>query len=126
VAESKWAREVVFLVLYIVPVYPIAGMLDLVIFNSIEFHGGKNPISGQTRLAMAGAQRVAETPDGTRGVSTLRADGSIDLAVTGADGSEHFVNLTRLDGYTVARDAVGTPLAYVGPDGQVVSGAPVR
>ena len=43
VAEGKWGREAVFLLLYIVPVYPLAGAIDLIIVNSIEFHTGTNP-----------------------------------------------------------------------------------
>lgn len=44
VTESKWANEGIFLVLNIIPVYGIAYLGDIVIFNSIEFWGGENPI----------------------------------------------------------------------------------
>lgn len=42
---GKWANEAVFLAFYILPVYSVAVFLDAVIFNSIEFWGGTNPIS---------------------------------------------------------------------------------
>ena len=42
---ERMAREGVFLLLYIIPVYPIAGVIDLLIVNSIEFHSGTNPLS---------------------------------------------------------------------------------
>jgi hypothetical protein len=119
VVEGKWAREGVFLLLYIIPVYPIAGAIDLIIVNSIEFHTGKNPISGQDRLARAGERRDVIADDGTRVVSTLRHDGSIDLEITSPDGFTQFANLRKQDGRVIARDVNGKELASLLPDGRV-------
>lgn len=44
VTSSKWGNEAVFLVLNIVPVYGFAYLGDILIFNSIEFWGGTNPM----------------------------------------------------------------------------------
>lgn len=41
VSEEKWVRELVFLALVAVPVYSIAGLIDVVILNSQEFWTGK-------------------------------------------------------------------------------------
>ncbi|MCH2177011.1 MAG: DUF3332 domain-containing protein [Lentisphaeria bacterium] len=46
VVEHRWAREGVFLALWITLIYPICGILDLLIFNSIEFWTGKNNLLG--------------------------------------------------------------------------------
>lgn len=113
VAQNRWLREGVFLALYIVPAYPIAGVADLIIVNSIEFHTGINPVSGERRLARVGEVRRVEAENGTTSVSTLREDGSIDLAVTEADGTRHFVNLGADGGRVVARDEAGRELASV-------------
>jgi len=43
VSESKWLNELVFLPVYAIAL-PIAGLGDVLIFNSFEFWGGKNPI----------------------------------------------------------------------------------
>lgn len=45
VSESKWVNELVFLGLIIIPVYPLFLWGDYIIFNSIEFWGGENPIA---------------------------------------------------------------------------------
>ena len=37
VSESEWVNEGVFLGLNIIPVYPIAILVDVIVFNSIEF-----------------------------------------------------------------------------------------
>ena len=44
VTDSKWANEGIFLVLNIIPVYGLWYYGDILIFNSIEFWGGDNPI----------------------------------------------------------------------------------
>jgi len=45
VTESKWGNEAIFIGLHIIPVIPLAYVGDILIFNSIEFWGGENPIS---------------------------------------------------------------------------------
>jgi maltose-binding protein MalE len=44
VTDSKWGNEAIFLGLNIVFVYPLFLWGDYLIFNSIEFWGGENPI----------------------------------------------------------------------------------
>jgi hypothetical protein len=46
--EDRWGREGLFLGLYIIPVYEIAALLDLLIFNSVEFWTGTNPINNKS------------------------------------------------------------------------------
>jgi hypothetical protein len=41
---TKWVQEGFFLLMVIFPVYEFASLGDAIIFNSIEFWGGKNPI----------------------------------------------------------------------------------
>ena len=43
--ENKWVDELIFLAVAIIPVYGFGMMFDAVIFNSIEFWTGKNPIT---------------------------------------------------------------------------------
>lgn len=121
VAKNRWAREGVFLLLHVVPVYPIASTIDLIVVNSIEFHTGTNPVSGKPRIARAGESRSEVAPDGTVAVSTLREDGSIDFSITTPNGSRHFVNLQERVNGVAARDASGNELATLGSDGIVRS-----
>jgi len=44
---DKWATEGVFLGCAIVQVYTFAALGDAIIFNSIEFWGGKNPVQAR-------------------------------------------------------------------------------
>jgi hypothetical protein len=113
VAEGKWVREAVFLALYFIPVYPFAGMADLLVVNSIEFHTGTNPVSGKPRVAQVGETRRIAAANGTVSVSTLREDGSIDLAITEPGGVTHFVNLGERGERVIARDIDGHEIASV-------------
>ena len=54
VSEKKFVNELVFLGLWILPVYEFAVLGDLLIFNTIEFWGGEDP------LAMEPGETVTE------------------------------------------------------------------
>ena len=79
VVENKWSRWLVFLALNVIPVYPIAGAIDLVIINSIEFHSGTNPLTGKPRLAVREGHDEVVAPDGSQAAPTLNADGSVTI-----------------------------------------------
>ena len=56
VSPNKFVKTLVFYVLNIVPVYGIAGFIDVVILNLIEFWSGSNPLSmneGDYEMQMA-------------------------------------------------------------------------
>ncbi len=44
---NKFVNELMFLVMYIIPVYGIAALVDAVVVNSIEFWTGKNPVTAK-------------------------------------------------------------------------------
>lgn len=49
-AEGPWGREFLFLGMFVVPVYPLCILADMLVLNSIEFWTGKNPINGKAAL----------------------------------------------------------------------------
>lgn len=63
---NKWAQELMFLVIGpLVPVYGVAGFLDAVVLNSIEFWTGKNPMTASTKVT---------EKDGTKVTQSMRTD----------------------------------------------------
>ena len=120
VAQEKWPREIVFFLLYVVPVYPIAGAIDLIIVNSIEFWTGTNPVNGEARLARAGDRHEGTAEDGSRAVSVVQEDGSLDMTITGIDGRTQFVNLSREGTEIIVRDVEGNRVGHVNTNDQVV------
>ncbi len=64
--DNKWVDEVAFLGCAYLPVYGLAALGDAIIFNSVEFWTGDNPMDS-----------VDISKDGTNIKMTHRADGSI-------------------------------------------------
>lgn len=89
--ENRWVDELAFLGCIILPVYSLTTLGDALIFNSIEFWGGDNPIDAA----------VLEG-DGKTVQMSLQKDGSI--AVT--DGQQAFT-LERTDTGVTAKDSNG-------------------
>ena len=108
--EDRWGREILFVILMVIPVYGFASMLDIIVFNSIEFWTGKNPIDGKPSVTPVAAVRTFEA-DGTSISMTLREDQSIDVEAVTPDGQRHFFNLIRTEEGVVARNRIGEILA---------------
>ena len=49
-AKSRWGRELLFVGLIVIPVYPFCGFVDLCVINSAEFWQGENSLSGESAL----------------------------------------------------------------------------
>ena len=121
--EDRWGREILFVVLNVIPVYSIAALLDILVFNSIEFWSGENPISGQPSVTPISFREV-ESEDGSRMLMTLREDRSIDIEIEGSDGSSYFMNLIQTESGVAARDAAGDIVARA--NGMTRATAPYR
>ncbi|MBW2390125.1 MAG: DUF3332 family protein [Deltaproteobacteria bacterium] len=112
--EDRWGREILFVCLYVIPVYPFAGAIDMIIVNSIEFWTGTNPIDGGesvTPVAQNDAQNEWTTEEGTQITMIHRGDDSIDVTLISIDGEERYLNLKRTENGVVASDAAGEVLA---------------
>lgn len=123
ISDNKWIQEIVYLVCTWLPIYGIAGAADALIFNAIEFWGGKNPMAeadadGVTqtkRIARDGVETVFKrlaTPEGDQLVIEQYRDGQ-------PAGSVRFRREGEL---TVARDGSGALVftARALPDGRLV------
>ncbi|MCB9497151.1 MAG: DUF3332 family protein [Fibrobacteria bacterium] len=85
VSSNKFVQEAVFLVLNILPVYPLAGAADALVVNAVEFWTGAQLVS----------QTHSETRDGVTAESTVRPDGSLELTLTNTTGETSTTVLTR-------------------------------
>ncbi|SEF74607.1 MULTISPECIES: DUF3332 domain-containing protein [Parabacteroides] len=62
--DSKFVNELVFIAFWIVPVYEISALADVLVINSIEFWSGDNPV------ADVGSVKTVDTKDGVYTVET--------------------------------------------------------
>ncbi len=51
---NKFINEVVFFAFWILPVYEVAGLADVLVINSIEFWSGTNPMASNTTKTIQG------------------------------------------------------------------------
>lgn len=88
--DSKFVNELVFIAFWIVPVYEISMLADVLVINSIEFWSGSNPV------ADAGKVETIDTNNGVYTVETktdgyhIQKDGeekAIDLVFDASDKS---------------------------------------
>ena len=47
---SKWVNELVFFAFWVLPVYEITCLADVLVLNSIEFWTGDNPVTAETKV----------------------------------------------------------------------------
>ena len=47
--DNKFVNELVFFAFWILPVYEVSALADVVVLNSIEFWSGNNPVTSSTR-----------------------------------------------------------------------------
>lgn len=64
---KKFVNELVFVAFWIVPVYEITGLADILVINSIEFWSGRNPATGSSEKVIDGKDArylVQQSPEG--------------------------------------------------------------
>jgi len=132
ISHDKWAKEVVFLVLVWAPIYGLAGLGDAVVFNSIEFWTGRNPIDMQTsslpqmkRIVRGEAEAVLRLDaqhlsidqfQSGRPAGGLRVTRQGELTVaTNEQGRTLFTAQTLADGNMLVYDATGKQIASYTP-----------
>ncbi|MDD5656987.1 MAG: DUF3332 family protein [Elusimicrobia bacterium] len=126
---GKWVNEGVFLGMVILPVYFFATLGDAVIFNSIEFWGGKNPIQAKNVKSIQSGEEQAVlsyTPETKR----LRVDsfrngklkgtvvfepGTSGMEARGANGELLMQARTMENGQIVLSDAAGRQMGTYDP-----------
>lgn len=85
ISDNKWVVEVAYIVMAgIIPVYGVAGLLDELIFNSIEFWTGENPVA-DAKAPTSGVQKTANAqPADYRAYTTANGE----VAVSTTDGMQ--------------------------------------
>lgn len=101
---ERWVNEIIFIVGLIFPVYSLSLLADGVIFNSIQWWTGSNPV------ADAGKQQRVYGADGSVAVMTMQEDGSIAVKANSVDGNMAMFTLVRQGDTVVALGRDGQPL----------------
>jgi hypothetical protein len=108
-ADSRWGREGIFVGLWITLVYPICSILDLFIFNSIEFWSGENNLNGKSPVVDMPKEEVQKL--GMNGVDRARierlSDTTANLYIDFTNGDSATFDVVRVESdYTVSYGGV--------------------
>ena len=95
---NKFLNELVFFAFWVLPVYEVTGLADLLVLNSIEFWSGSNPL-GDT----AQADRIVESSAGDRLLVKTDAEG-YDIRNLDTDEACRLSYNPEIDGWTIEQN----------------------
>ena len=75
--SNKFVNELIFFGFWILPVYEVTALADLIVLNSIEFWSGSNPIAKGTKVIEGQDGRYLVECDGNGYTITSENDGSV-------------------------------------------------
>ncbi len=75
--SNKFVNELIFFGFWILPVYEVTGLADLLVLNSIEFWSGSNPVAQGTKVIEGQDGRYLVECDGEGYTITSENDGSV-------------------------------------------------
>lgn len=104
---DKWPREFMFLVLTWVPVYGIAALADAVIFNSIEFWKGTNPVEAPQAKAVQSKRLVRGTREVILTYTPISPEAELYIDQFQQGNPAGSLRIRRQGGLTVGTDAEG-------------------
>ena len=116
---DKWMDEILFLVVALLPVYSLASFADAVVFNSIEFWTGNNPVSS---AATSSQERRRTVRAGNQELVMSYAPGTDQILLASAtDAKAPTLVLERGPDGVSAKDAHGQLLfrSITTPDGGI-------
>ncbi|KGD66033.1 hypothetical protein Y5S_00505 [Alcanivorax nanhaiticus] len=97
--NNKFVNQGISFIFWWVPVYGLSLLGDIIIFNSIEFWTGTNPISKEG-AKVAGSTETVTDGLGNQAELTYNADGSISVLAT-SNGAEERYTLIKEDGKVI-------------------------
>ncbi len=74
---NKFVNELVFFAFWILPVYEVSGLADIIVLNSIEFWSGSNPVAKGTKVINGNDGKYLVKCDGKGYTIKSENDGSI-------------------------------------------------
>ena len=111
IGATKWEREFMFILLAWAPVYGLAVAGDAIVFNSMEFWTGNNPVdppSDKRRGALPKTKRVVRGKEEAILTYVPKGDGAELLVQRFLEGHPAgSLRIERKDGRTIGTDAEG-------------------
>ena len=104
---DKWSDELCFLLVTLIPVYSLATFADAIIFNSIEFWTGKNPVD---MSYVPPASRIVQNGKDKLRISYNDKTDQVSLTPLAQGNQNHGVIFERSDNMITAKNDQGKVL----------------
>ncbi len=119
--SNKFVNELVFFAFWILPVYEVSGLADLLVLNSIEFWSGENPVAKGTKVIEGNDGRYLVKCDGKGYTIKSETDGSIVRLDFHADDNSWSVKLPDGEDQTIFTYIDDTHVAVPAADGSTMT-----
>jgi hypothetical protein len=119
VSKDKFVQELVFLGLNVVPIYGIAGFIDVVVANTVEFWTGTNPIEMSSTIRVDGTTSVKRALVEKDGVQTMTLNVFKADKFVGTTTVKHVLGANQVTFVTLLADGrTESHVATLGLDGK--------
>jgi hypothetical protein len=119
VSKDKFVQELVFLGLNVVPIYGIAGFIDVVVGNTVEFWTGTNPIDMSSTIQVDSTTSVKRVMVEKDGVQTMTLIVFKSDRLVGTTTVKHVVGANQVTFVTLLADGrTESHVATLGLDGK--------
>ncbi|MBJ2183685.1 MAG: DUF3332 domain-containing protein [Muribaculaceae bacterium] len=115
---NKFVNELVFFAFWVLPVYEVSALADVLVLNSIEFWSGSNPVASGTKVIEGNDGRYLVECDGHGYTIKSETDGSIVRLDFDTDEQTWSVNLNG-ERHTILTFIDDTHVAMPGIDGDM-------
>jgi len=117
--DNKFVNELVFIAFWIVPVYEVAGLADLLVINSIEFWSGNNPVATGKKVIEGNDGRYLVECDGKGYTITSENDGSVVRLDFEQEDNSWSVSANGGESYKFMTFVDDTHVNMIAPDGSM-------
>lgn len=114
---NKFVNELVFFAFWVLPVYEVSGLADILVLNSIEFWSGANPIAKGTKTIQGNDGKYLVKCDGKGYTIKSENDGSIVRLDFDADNQSWSYSVPGGEKHIIFTFVDDTHISLPTPDG---------
>lgn len=85
---NKFVNELVFIAFWILPVYEVSGLADILVLNTVEFWSGTNPVAKSTKVIKGSDGQLYKVRCHNGGYDITNPDGTVTRLCFDADHRE--------------------------------------
>ena len=117
--SNKFVNELVFFAFWIIPVYEVSALADVLVFNTIEFWSGNNPVACGKKVIDGQDGRYLVECDGKGYTITIENDNSVVRLDFDAADDSWSVRVNEGESYKLMTFIDDSHVKMITPDGSM-------